>query len=102
MSLSKSNFKIAQTCATKLYYTKNKYPSLNEGNEYLEILAEGGYMVGKLAQLLYPDGIEVKTENGTGYAIEETEKLLASPNKPNTFKLYQIFPRFGQILIKSL
>ena len=86
MNLSKSNFKIAQTCATKLYYTKNKYPSLNEGNEYLEILAEGGYMVGKLAQLLYPEGIEVKTENGTGYAIEETEKLLASHKNITLFE----------------
>ena len=78
MSLSKSNFKIAQSCGTKLYYTKNQYPSLNEGNEYMEILAEGGYMIGKLAQLMYPNGIEVKTESGTGYAIQETEALLAA------------------------
>ena len=58
MSLSKSNFKIAQSCGTKLYYTKNQYPSLNEGNEYMEILAEGGYMIGKLAQLMYPNGVD--------------------------------------------
>ena len=86
MGLSKSNFKIAQTCATKLFYAKNQYPSLNTGNEYLEILAEGGYMVGKLAQLLYPEGIEVLTENGTDYAIAETEKLLANYDSITLFE----------------
>ena len=35
-------------------------------------------MIGKLAQLMYPNGVEVKTESGTGYAIQETEALLAA------------------------
>jgi len=50
--LSKSDFKVAQTCATKLYYKKNKYSSLNEENDYLNLLADGGFMIGKLAPLL--------------------------------------------------
>lgn len=73
--LSKSDFKVAQTCPAKLYYKKKGYPSHLE-NEYMELLAEGGYMVGELAQLLFPEGIEVKTKSGTRYAVEETKELL--------------------------
>jgi hypothetical protein len=34
--LSKSDFKVAQMCPTKLYYRKSGYPSLNDDNEYLK------------------------------------------------------------------
>jgi len=84
--LSKSNFKIAQTCATKLYYAKNQYPKNTDTNEYMAMLAEGGYMVGKLAQLLYPEGIEVKTENGSNYAVKETEELLSTHENITLFE----------------
>ena len=47
--LSKSDFKVAQTCPTKLYYKKNKYPSQKDENEYLVLLADGGFMIGRLA-----------------------------------------------------
>jgi hypothetical protein len=47
----------------------------------MELLAEGGYMVGKMAQLLYPEGIEIKTDKGTLAAIEQTQELL------NDFKI---------------
>jgi hypothetical protein len=43
--LSKSDFKIARTCATKLYYKKLGYPSTQDNDEYLKFLADGGYMV---------------------------------------------------------
>ena len=84
--LSKSNFIIAQSCATKLYYATNKYPKNTDANEYMAMLAEGGYMVGKLAQLLYPEGIEVKTENGSNYAVKETEELLSSHENITLFE----------------
>jgi hypothetical protein len=45
MYLTKSDFKIARTCPTKLYYKKLRYPSLMDDNPYLEFLADGGYMV---------------------------------------------------------
>ena len=41
--LSKSDFKVAQTCPTKLFYKKNGYPSANEENDYLMMLADGGF-----------------------------------------------------------
>ena len=76
--LSKSDFKVAQTCATKLYYKKNKYPSQKDENEYLALLADGGFMIGKLAQLLYPDGKEIVEGRGKqNQAIEDTERLLS-------------------------
>ena len=74
--LSKSDFKVAQTCATKLYYKKNKYPSLNEENDYLNLLADGGFMIGKLAQLLYPEGYEI--EGNVTDSINLTEQLISS------------------------
>lgn len=60
--LSKSDFKVAMTCPTKLYYRKLKYPTTMDGNEFMEMLAEGGYMVGKLATLLYPEGVDLSNE----------------------------------------
>ena len=84
--LSNSTFIIAQSCATKLYYATNKYPKNTDTNEYMAMLAEGGYMVGKLAQLLYPEGIEVKTENGSSYAVKETEELLSSHENITLFE----------------
>lgn len=74
--LSKSDFKIAQSCITKLFYKKNGYPSADEQNEYLLMLADGGYMVGKMAQLLFEPAIEITTEKGTPEAILKTEEYL--------------------------
>lgn len=74
--LSKSDFKIARSCATKLYYLKNNYPNTIEDDEYLELMAEGGYMIGKMAQLLHPDGITITLNHGIEVAIEDTKKAL--------------------------
>ncbi|MBX9785640.1 MAG: hypothetical protein K2X48_20340 [Chitinophagaceae bacterium] len=78
--LSKSDFKIAQSCITKLFYKKNGFPSADEQNEYLLMLADGGYMVGKMAQLLYEHGIEITTDKGTPEAIVKTEEYLQNEN----------------------
>jgi len=74
--LSKSDFKVARTCSTKLYYRKKGYPNKKEANDYLEFLAQGGYMVGKLATLLYPKGIEIETGDDQEKALELTEKYM--------------------------
>ena len=60
MHLSKSDFKLARECPTKLYYKKLGYPSKKSEDPYLQYLAEGGYRVEKLAKLLYPSGVELK------------------------------------------
>jgi hypothetical protein len=73
--LSKSDFKVAHSCATKLWYKKHGYPTSNDENEYMKMLADGGFMFGKLAMLLFPEGIEV---TGTiPEAITSTERMLS-------------------------
>ena len=75
MLLSKSDFKIASSCAKKLVYKKAAYDTLNDGNEYMEMLAQGGHIVGKYAQLIYPGGVEIKADS-IEQVIAETSKLL--------------------------
>jgi hypothetical protein len=70
--LSKTDFKIAQTCPTKLYYKKRGYPSLKDEDDYLALLAEGGYMVQKIASLLYPEGREMPFVANPEEAAEDT------------------------------
>ncbi len=78
MHLSKSDFKTAMDCPTKLWYKKHGYPTLMDNNEYMEMLADGGYMIGKMAQLLYEGGIVV--EGNTEDCIKQTEELLQQEN----------------------
>jgi hypothetical protein len=74
--LSKSDFKLAQTCPTKLFYKKQDYPTdLNE-DEYLMLLADGGYMVEKIAKLLYPEGQEIGFDNSYEIAARDTLQAL--------------------------
>ena len=50
--LTKSRMKLGLECPKKLYYYED-YKSQDSGNEFLEILAEGGYQVGELAKYYY-------------------------------------------------
>lgn len=72
--LSKSDFKIASSCKKKLVYKKSGYPTTNDANEYMEMLAQGGYVIGKMATIYYPEGIEVS--NGHEDALKETQNYL--------------------------
>jgi hypothetical protein len=70
--LTKSRFKLAVECPTKLFYSgKGKeYRDTMAENDFLAMLAEGGYQVGALAKLRYPDGIEIE---GLGHAHAEAK-----------------------------
>lgn len=59
LSISKTDYKIARSCPAKLYYRMNKYPSTKDEDEYIELLAEGGYMIGAIATLLFDNAILV-------------------------------------------
>jgi hypothetical protein len=78
--LSKSDFKVGHNCHTKLYYKKRYYPSQKELDDYLQHLAKGGYMVGKLATLLYPNGILIDTGIDHEEAIKKTKEYLELEN----------------------
>ena len=62
--LTKSRFKIAQECPTKLAYTgKPGYGNTKNDDPFLRALAEGGFQVGALAKLYIPGGTEVETSH---------------------------------------
>jgi len=74
--LTKSRFKQALECPTKLFYTgKPDYLNNSVENSFLAALAEGGYQVGALACLMFPGGVEV-TEVGHAAQLERTRLLL--------------------------
>lgn len=60
--LTKSRFKLAIECPTKLAYTgKPEYANLKDEDSFLEALAEGGFQVGELAKCYHPGGVLVST-----------------------------------------
>ncbi len=60
--LSKSRFKIALECPTKLYYNAHsEYYSKKADDEFLKALARGGFQVGELAKAYYPEGVDIQT-----------------------------------------
>src|SRR5258708_98389 len=78
--LSKSDFKIARTCATKLYYKKLGYPSTRDGDEYLQFLADGGYMVEAIAKLVHAEGVEIGFGQGPEQSALATMQSLQAEN----------------------
>src|SRR5207249_11937668 len=86
MYLSKSDFKVARTCATKLYYKKLGYPSMKEEDEYLQFLADGGYMIETIAKLCHPDGIEIGFERGSELSSDETMRALTTQDSVTLFE----------------
>ncbi len=55
--LTKSRFKLALSCPTKLYYgtKENNYENTQADDPFMKALAEGGYQVGELAKFLISD-----------------------------------------------
>ncbi|MEO1943496.1 MAG: DUF2779 domain-containing protein, partial [Candidatus Thioglobus sp.] len=78
--LTKSKFKLATECPTKLFYTgKKQYANTSLDNPFLEALAEGGFQVGELAKLYYPGGHNIDTLD-YDEALKQTNKLLEQDN----------------------
>ena len=76
--LTKSRFKLAVECPTKLFYTgKDSYRNLLAEDSFMQALAEGGFQVGRMATMRYPNGIEV-TERSNTRALARTQELLSS------------------------
>ena len=78
--LTKSRFKSALECPTKLfYYGKPDYANLMNDDEFMQALCEGGYQVGELAKYYFPGGHDIKS---LGYeeSLAETNALLEQDN----------------------
>ena len=95
MHLSKSDFKVARTCGTKLYYRKLRYPSNHDDDPYLEFLADGGYMVETIAKLLFPEGKEIGFDSGDDAVVVTREAL-----KQENVTLFEPTFLFGQLLAR--
>ena len=74
--LTKSRFKLALECPTKLYYDgKPEYANQKIGDSFLLELAKGGFQVGELAKCYFPGGHEIKTHD-YDEALSQTNELL--------------------------
>ena len=75
--LTKSRFKLALTCPTKLYYNElpEEYANTQVEDPFLKALAEGGYQVGELAKCYFPGGIDI-AEKGYDRPLDSTNALL--------------------------
>ncbi len=92
--LSKSDYKIACSCPQKLRYKKKGYPSTAEENEFQKMLAEGGYVVGKIAQLLYP-GVLINARD-----LQESAKLTHELLGRETVTIHEATFIAGQMIIR--
>lgn len=74
--LTKSRFKLAMECATKLHYAGDPaYFNARADDSFLAALAEGGFQVGALACLMVPGGILVD-DPGADAQLSRTLELL--------------------------
>ena len=96
--LTKSRFKLAVECPTKLYYTGKDalYRNLKQEDTFLQALADGGFQVGKMATMLYPDGIEIAARSNAE-AEEQTRALLA---QHENITLFEPAIRFENLFIR--
>lgn len=95
--LTKSRFKLSVECPTKLFYTgKSGYRDALSDNKFLEMLAEGGYQVGALAKLSFPEGIDLAGLVDPELALVETERLLQQEN----VTLFEPAIRVGNFLVR--
>ena len=94
--LTKSRFKLALECPTKLYYTKKKeYPDNKVTDPFLRALAEGGYQVGELAKQYFPGGHDITTLD-----YEEAEKETYELLQKEDVIIYEPAIRFENLFIR--
>lgn len=79
--LTKSRFKLAIECPTKLFYTgkPKEYRDVMQEDAFMAMLAEGGYQVGELAKARYPEGIEIEGFDHQAVS-KKTQELLEQEN----------------------
>lgn len=77
---TKSLFKLALECPTKLYYFgKPEYKNDQEEDAFLEALKDGGYQVGALAKAYIGGGVDLEAcDNEQAY--QQTQELLRREN----------------------
>lgn len=94
--LTKSRFKTALECPTKLYFTgKHDYVNARSEDAFMQALADGGFQVGELAKLMHPDGIEVAVKDH-GEALRQTNALL----ERDEVTIFEAAVSFGTLFVR--
>ena len=95
--LTKSRFKLALDCPTRLYYTgKKDYIDRRLNDSFLLALAEGGFQVGELAKLYFPGGVNIDDLDHE-VAVSKTNELLQQQN----VIIYEAAFRFENLFIRA-
>jgi len=94
--LTKSRFKIALSCPTKLYYNDNAdYENQKKEDKFMEALAEGGYQVGALAKCYFPGGHDI-SDMGYDTPLQKTNELL----KQERVTIFEAAIRYNNCFIR--
>jgi hypothetical protein len=95
--LTKSRFKLAAECPTKLFYSgkESVYRNLKQEDSFMAMLADGGYQVGELAKCYFPEGIEV-SEVAHDEALQKTALLL----QKEKITIFEAAIRHGDLFIR--
>ena len=94
--LTKSRFKLGMECPTKLYYTrKPEYSNQKIDDKFLNALSDGGYQVGELAKLYFPNGHDITTLD-----YEEAEKQTLELLNKDEVIIYEPAIRFKNLFIR--
>lgn len=100
--LTKSKFKLAYECPTKLYYIdKPQYANQQAEDSFLKALAEGGYQVEALARCYFPEGIFVEASHKE--SVQNATKRLLENESITLFEAEISYQRYlirTDILIK--
>ena len=96
--LTKSRFKLAAECPTKLFYTGKPqlYRNLKQEDSFLAMLADGGYQVGELAKCFYPTGVEISSPNNAEAEAQTLEWL-----KQDKVVLFEPAIRFENLFVRA-
>lgn len=95
--LTKSRFKLALDCPTKLFYTKKPdvYADDSLDDPFLKALADGGFQAGELAKCYFPNGIEID-----GLDYEKTWKKTQGYLSLENVTLYEAAIKFNNLFVR--
>lgn len=95
--LTKSKFKLAMECPTKLFYAgKADYADRSLDDPFLKELGRGGFQVNALAKFYFPEGVEISARNHDE-AVRETSEFL----KADTVTIFEAAFRFENFFIRA-
>ncbi|MBM3919318.1 MAG: DUF2779 domain-containing protein [Sphingomonadales bacterium] len=102
--LTKSRFKEALECVTKLYYTKKKeeYANTQLADPFLEALAKGGFQVGELAKYYFAN--DPVAENITITTLDYEEAIAETIyrlNQPGRVVIAEAAFKFKNLFIRA-